>query len=42
MTMSVTFVSPQMRNARLQACERPRLPPGRLMGIIGRSFKYSP
>ena len=34
-TWSVTFSSPQSRRARLQACDRPRLPPGRLMPIIG-------
>ena len=34
-TWSVTLRSPQSRVATLQACERPRLPPGRLIPIIG-------
>ena len=32
---SVTLRSPQSRSRQLQACERPRLPPGRLIPIIG-------
>ena len=34
-TASVTCLSPHARRARLQACERPRLPPGRLIGSMG-------
>ena len=34
-TASVILRSPQSRSATLQACERPRLPPGRLIPIIG-------
>ena len=41
-TCSVTFGSPQSRSARLHACDRPRLPPGRLIGIIGSYLRYSP
>ena len=41
-TSSVIRSSPYIRSARLQACERPRLPPGRLIGCIGIIRRYSP